>query len=95
MVSGSFLAFACGTTLEVAEQAPEGWKGTHPNLIASDDNGCESSSVSEVDVDILAYKRAWARLPAKVYEVDPLVCPKCVSYLKPTRNILFSLTGTG
>ena len=24
-----------------------------------------------------ARKRAWARLLAKVYEIDPLVCPKC------------------
>ncbi len=29
----------------------------------------------EVSVD--ARKRAWARLLAKVYEIDPLVCPKC------------------
>ena len=28
------------------------------------------------------YKRAWARLLAKVYEVDPLVCPKCGSEMK-------------
>ena len=61
----------------IAERAPEGWKGTHPNAIALDDNGCESSSENEVDVDILSYKRAWARLLAKVYEVNPLVCPKC------------------
>ena len=30
-----------------------------------------------MDVDILSYKRAWARLLATVYEVNPLVCPKC------------------
>ena len=29
----------------------------------------------EVTVD--ARKRAWARMLAKVYEIDPLVCPKC------------------
>jgi hypothetical protein len=66
----------------IAERAPEGWKGTHPNVIALDDNGCESSSESEVEVDVLAYKRAWARLLAKVYEVDPLVCPKCGGEMK-------------
>ena len=27
-------------------------------------------------------KRAWARLPAKVYEVDPFVCPKCGAEMK-------------
>ena len=34
----------------------------------------------EVIVD--ARKRAWARLLAKVYEIDPLVCPKCGSEMK-------------
>ena len=29
-----------------------------------------------------ARKRAWARLLAKVYEIDPLVCPKCGSEMK-------------
>ncbi len=28
------------------------------------------------------YKQAWARLLAKVYEVDPFVCPRCGSEMK-------------
>ena len=33
-------------------------------------------------VDSQTYKRAWARLLAKVYEVDPYICPKCGSEMK-------------
>ena len=33
-------------------------------------------------VDSQTYKRAWARLLAKVYEVDPFVCLKCGSEMK-------------
>ena len=33
-------------------------------------------------VDSQMYKRAWARLLAKVYERDPFVCPKCGSAMK-------------
>jgi len=29
-----------------------------------------------------ARRRSWARLIQKVYEVDPLVCPKCGSEMK-------------
>ena len=29
-----------------------------------------------------ARKRAWARLLARVYEIDPLVCPECASEMK-------------
>jgi transposase len=30
----------------------------------------------------LQAKSAWARIVQKVYEVDPLVCPKCGSAMK-------------
>ena len=39
-----------------------------------------SDGDEEVNVD--ARKRAWARLFAKVYEVDPMVCPKCGADMK-------------
>jgi hypothetical protein len=33
-------------------------------------------------VDSTARKSAWARLLARVYEVDPFVCPECGSPIK-------------
>lgn len=31
----------------------------------------------ESDISPRAFRRSWARLIQKVYQVDPLVCPKC------------------
>jgi len=39
-------------------------------------------SDGDEEVDIDANKRAWARLLAKVYELDPFVCPKCGAEMK-------------
>lgn len=60
-----------------AYRAPDGWRNSHPDAVASEGEGCASFSEDDAEVDVLAYKRAWARLLARVYEVDPLVCPKC------------------
>ena len=38
------------------------------------------------EVSISAAKRAWARLITQVYEVDPLMCPRCTG---PMRIIAF------
>ena len=61
----------------VAERAPDGWKASHPTVSGTQDLGYEPLAESEEEVEIDARKRAWARLLSKVYEVDPLVCPKC------------------
>jgi hypothetical protein len=66
----------------VSERAPVRWKNLHMNAVTIEEEGCESLSEGEVEVDVLAYKRAWARLLAKVYEIDPLICPKCGSEMK-------------
>jgi hypothetical protein len=66
----------------VAERAPDSRKATHQNSAAADDLGYHLLSSGEEEVDIDARKRAWARLLAKVYEVDPLVCPKCGADMK-------------
>ena len=66
----------------VAERAPDGWKASHPTVSGADDTGYEPLSESEEKVDIDASKRAWARLLAKVYEVDPMTCPKCGADMK-------------
>ena len=46
-----------------------------------EDQGFEPLSAAE-EVDSSEYKQAWARLLAKVYEVDPFVCPRCGSEMK-------------
>jgi hypothetical protein len=61
----------------VAARAPEGWRASHaPEPSASEAPGFEPLDDGE-EVTVDARKRAWARLLAKVYEIDPLVCPKC------------------
>ncbi len=66
----------------VTERAPDGWKATHQNNAGSDDLGYEPLSDDADEVTVDARKRAWARLLVKVYEVDPLVCPKCGAEMK-------------
>ncbi len=66
----------------VAERAPDGWKATHHHPAGGEDLGYESLSDEDEEVDVNARKRAWARLLAKVYEVDPFVRPKCGAEMK-------------
>ena len=66
----------------VAERAPEGWKAARQHAGGPEDLGYEPLSEGEEEVEINARKRAWARLLAKVYELDPLVCPKCGADMK-------------
>ena len=40
------------------------------------------SSILEPDKSSKEYKRNWARFIQKIYEVDPLVCPKCSGKMK-------------
>jgi hypothetical protein len=66
----------------VAARAPEGWRESHlSEASAVEDPGFEPLDDGE-EVTVNARKRAWARLLAKVYEIDPLVCPKCGSEMK-------------
>jgi hypothetical protein len=53
----------------VTPHAPQGWKTTHG---VSDTEPSPQSSCRS-----LGREPAWARLIAKVYEIDPLVCPRC------------------
>ena len=66
----------------VSERAPDGWKTCYSTAPATENTGYEPLSESEEEVDIDARKRAWARLLANVYEVDPMVCPKCGAEMK-------------
>jgi hypothetical protein len=38
--------------------------------------------ILEPDEDSKAYRKNWARLIAKIYEVDPLTCPKCQGQMR-------------
>jgi hypothetical protein len=66
----------------VAERAPEGWRATHQRGVAAEDLGYEPLSEGDEEIAVDARKRARARLLAKVYEVDPFVCPKCGAEMK-------------
>ena len=66
----------------MAERAPDGWKATHQHPAGGEDLGYEPLSEEDEEVCANARKRAWARLLAKVYEVDPFVCPKCGADMK-------------
>jgi hypothetical protein len=66
----------------VAERAPEGWRATHQRGVAAEDLGYAPLSDDGEEVNVDARKRAWVRLLAKVYEVDPFVCPKCGADMK-------------
>jgi hypothetical protein len=66
----------------VAERAPEGWRATNQCGVAAEDLGYEPLSDKDEAVNDSARKRAWARLLAKVYEVDSFECPKCGADMK-------------
>jgi hypothetical protein len=67
----------------IAERAPEGWRGEHERSVDPDEEPLEFSPLPDSEeVDSLARKSAWARLLARVYEIDPLVCPECGSQMK-------------
>ena len=52
--------------------------GFHSNVA----RGKRISSILETDVSAKEYKRNWARLIQKIYEVDPLTCPRCFSEMR-------------
>ena len=60
----------------IADRAPAGWCEAHVSESGPDNLGYTPlSETQKVDSD--ARKSAWARLIAKVYEIDPVVCPDC------------------
>ncbi len=61
----------------VVERVPEGWKNSHAVV-----NTSANEAIQEIEVTDGSVKKAWARLLAKVYEGDPLICPKCGSDMK-------------
>jgi len=44
--------------------------------------GSPTTVEESIDISASAAKRAWARLIKQVYEVDPLVCPRCTGAMR-------------
>ena len=63
---------------EVVRHAPEGWKAAQQSLPLEE----ELSEEAECDISEKASRKTWARLLAKIYEIDPFVCPKCGSEMR-------------
>ena len=61
----------------VARVAPTAWKDSHPEQLPTDLGHSNAQTIPQQ-----ARRSAWARLIAKVYEVDPLICPRCGSEMK-------------
>lgn len=60
----------------VTRHAPDGWRVQ--NGLEEQENHDEIDEICKVDdVSHKKSKACWARLIAKVYEVDPMICPKC------------------
>ena len=61
--------------------APEGWKRDHPPQPALR-IGPPEEPQPELSVSVKQSRAAWARLIKKVYEADPLSCPRCHNPMK-------------
>ena len=61
----------------VARLAPAAWQESHAQHLPADAGPPKTQTVPQ-----RACRSAWARLIAKVYEVDPLICPLCGSEMK-------------
>ena len=64
----------------VARLAPSGWKRKH--LQSPDSPEAQEDYNPDCSVCSSESRAAWARLIAKVYEVNPLECAKCHSPMK-------------
>jgi len=62
-----------------------GWYSNKSRGLRKKDKSA-SSAISHADEDLTAYQKkcrsAWARLIRKIYEVDPLLCPRCKHPMK-------------
>ena len=73
----------------VLQRAPSGWTSQDDDTAATASNRAASSEVpaTETDApDARERRHAWARLLARVYEIDPLVCPRCGARLEDCRG---------
>ena len=63
---------------EIVRHAPEGWKAAQQCFPLDE----ELPDETECDISNKAGRKAWARLLAKVYEIDPFICSECGSEMK-------------
>ena len=57
---------------EIIKHAPSGWKAEQQESSGNE----KTIDVEESEVSDRTSRKAWARLLTKVYEIDPMVCPK-------------------
>jgi len=58
--------------LEIIKHAPSGWKAAQQESPGNEKTFDEEES----EVTDRTSRKAWARLLTKVYEIDPMVCPR-------------------
>ena len=58
---------------EIMRHAPKGWTADQQCLPLDE----KLPEETECDISGKACRKAWARLLAKVYEIDPFVCSRC------------------
>ncbi len=64
----------------VVRLAPQGWR--HKHLDSPDSPEAQQQCDPDRSVCSIERRSAWARLIARVYDVDPLVCPRCGSQMR-------------
>ena len=86
----------------VAALAPDGWK--HKHLDSPHSHETQENHDPDFSVCSAERRAAWARLIAKVYEVDPMICDQCGSPMRilaiitnpqEVKKILHQLVKTG
>ena len=63
---------------EIVRFAPKGWKAIHIESLPDE----EIPDEIEYSISSKSYKKSWARMLAKIYEINPLTCPRCGSEMK-------------
>ena len=63
---------------EIIKHAPSGWKAAQQESSGNE----KTIDEEESEVSDRTSRKAWARLLTKVYETDPMVCPKCGSEMR-------------
>ena len=63
----------------IVKYAPEQWKINHLETFQEEDF---SEDERECNISTKTCRKAWARMLAKIYEINPYTCPKCGSDMK-------------